>query len=92
MAALTGQGEGIPSDGGYAVPTQFAFEMLDKSLESEIVRPRCRTEGMTTDTKVITTFDDSTHASGVLFGGLTYHKTCHSRYHAACSRDSASRG
>jgi HK97 family phage major capsid protein len=71
LAALSGQGEGIPSDGGFAIPETFAFEMLDKSLESEIVQPRCQQVGMTSETANITTWDDSTHASGQLFGGLT---------------------
>jgi hypothetical protein len=47
LAALSGQGEGIPSDGGSAVPETFMFEMLNKSLEDEIVRPRCQQVGMT---------------------------------------------
>lgn len=68
---LTGAGGGIPSDGGFLVPQTFMFDTLDKSLESEIVRPRCRVEPMTTPTKSISTYDDSTHASGVLYGGLT---------------------
>lgn len=71
LAALSGQGEGIPADGGFAVPETFMFEMLDKSLEDEIVRPRCQQVGMTSETHNVTTWDDSTHASGQLFGGLT---------------------
>ncbi len=70
LAVVGGQSGGVPSDGGYSVPEEFMFSMLDKSVESEIVRPRCRVEPMVSDTKIIATYDDSTHAGGVLFGNL----------------------
>ena len=70
LAAVGGQSGGVPSDGGYSVPEEFMFSMLDKSVESEIVRPRCRVEPMISDTKIVATYDDSTHANGQLFGGL----------------------
>lgn len=65
-----GASAGTPSDGGYSIPMAYAYEMLDIGLESEIVRPRARTEGMDYAQKIITTFDGSTHASG-LVSGLT---------------------
>lgn len=70
LAVVGGQSGGVPSDGGYSVPEEFMFSMLDKSVESEIVRPRCRVEPMISDTKIIATYDDSSHAGGELFGGL----------------------
>jgi HK97 family phage major capsid protein len=39
LASLS-QNEGTPSAGGFSVPTQFIAEILDTSLENEIVRPR----------------------------------------------------
>jgi HK97 family phage major capsid protein len=66
-----GMTEGTPSAGGYMVPEQYVARMLDKSLESEIVRPRCQVEPMTTETKTIAGFNDADHSSGSLFGGFT---------------------
>ena len=70
VMALAGQGIGNPADGGFAVPPAFAFETLDKSLESEVVRPRCRIEPMESPQKSISTYDDSDHSSGQLYGGF----------------------
>jgi HK97 family phage major capsid protein len=61
MAA--GMTEGIPSEGGFLVPVEYVAQMLDKSLESEIVRPRAQVVSMTSNTKVVGSFanpDDST--------------------------------
>jgi len=38
--APSGSSEGIPSDGGFLVPTEYSAQLLDTALESEIVRPR----------------------------------------------------
>lgn len=70
VMALAGQGIGNAADGGFAVPPAFSFETLDKSLESEVVRPRCRIEPMEAPQKSISTYDDSDHTSGQLYGGL----------------------
>lgn len=68
--AASGGNTGVPSDGGYAVPTSYAWGMLDKSLESEIVRPRADVVPMPSAEFVITDFDDHTHSGGELFAGL----------------------
>ncbi len=68
--AATGQGIGVPADGGFAVPEAFMFGMLDAALETEVVRPRCRVVPMEAETTNVSTFDDSDHSSGQLFGGL----------------------
>lgn len=70
VMAASGASEGVPSDGGFLIPPEFVFDILDKSVEDEIVRPRCRVEGMKSDSKTIATYDDSSHAGGELFGGL----------------------
>ncbi len=45
--------------GGFSVPDQFVMELLDKSLENEIVRPRATIEPMTSDKKRIAGWDMS---------------------------------
>jgi HK97 family phage major capsid protein len=49
------------NDVGTMIPTQWASELWDQSLENEVVRPRCRIEPMTSDTKQIAGF---THSNG----------------------------
>lgn len=63
MMAAAGMSEGIGVDGGFLVPTQFAAQMLDASLESEIVRPRARIEPMDSRTKIIAGWDTQNHSS-----------------------------
>lgn len=70
LMSVSGQGYGVLSDGGAAVPPSFAFDMYDKSLESEVVRPRARFVPMDSSEHSIASFDDSDHSSGELFGGL----------------------
>ena len=63
--------EGVPSEGGFFVPEQFAAQMLDASLENEIVRPRANVEPMNSETKVIAGFESADNSSGSLYGGFT---------------------
>ncbi len=58
------------SDGGFLVPSQFAAEWLDASLESEIVRPRARIHPMTTATMKIAGFANNDSSGSAPFGGL----------------------
>lgn len=60
--------EGTGSDGGFAVPQEFAARMLDLSLENEIVRPRARVEPMLSDTRKVAGFDNTSHAGGTIGG------------------------
>ncbi len=62
--------EGIPSAGGFSVPTEYAAWLMDNSLEAEIVRPRAQIWPMTTKTRKIPGFDGSDHTSS-LFGGFS---------------------
>jgi HK97 family phage major capsid protein len=68
MAAM---GETVGSSGGFLVPEQFTAELLDASLEDEIVRPRARVIPMTTETMKAPYWDNSDHSSGALYGGIT---------------------
>ena len=62
--------EGVPSDGGFFVPTQFSRELFDKGLEGSVFASKVRIEPMTSDEKKISSFDAQSSASGTLFGGL----------------------
>lgn len=64
-------GSGTGSGGGFLVPEEFAAQLLDKSLENEIVRPRCDVQPMVSDTKKIAGWDGLDHTGGSLFGGFT---------------------
>jgi HK97 family phage major capsid protein len=64
-------GEGVPSSGGFSVPTQFASEWLDASLPNEIVRNLCRLYPMESETKEIPGWDGANMSSGATHGGLT---------------------
>jgi HK97 family phage major capsid protein len=74
MAAGT-QREAQPSSGGFLIPTEFAAQVLDVSLETEIVRPRALVWPMTSDTRKVPAFDDLDHTGGgtgnVLLGGIS---------------------
>jgi HK97 family phage major capsid protein len=67
----SGQNEGTPAEGGWYVPEEFAAQMLNASLETEIVRPRATVEPMTSSTKKIAGFDDSDHSNGQIYGGFS---------------------
>ncbi|MGE5559397.1 MAG: phage major capsid protein [Bacillota bacterium] len=62
--------ENVPSDGGFAVPAEYAGLIQDKSLEKQIVRPRATVIPMDSQTKKITAIDGYSHTSH-LFGGIT---------------------
>ncbi len=66
-----GQNEGIPSDGGFFVPTEYAAKILDAALEGEVVRPRAQIWGMKSETLKVPGLDAKTHANQTLFGGIT---------------------
>ncbi len=57
-----------PATGGFSVPTQFVRRWLGRSLENEIVRPRCQIIPMTSDSMKIPAWDDTDHSSGDFAG------------------------
>jgi HK97 family phage major capsid protein len=59
------QREAIPSDGGFAVPSQYAAQILDQALESEIVRPRAQIWPMTSDTRKVPAVDSFDHSANI---------------------------
>jgi HK97 family phage major capsid protein len=68
LAAHTEMSEGIPTEGGFLVPTEYAAQMLDRALESEIVRPLADVQPMQSQTKRISDFDRSDASSGAPAG------------------------
>jgi HK97 family phage major capsid protein len=70
-AVAQGMGGNVPTDGGFLVPTEFSAEMLDASLESEIVRPRATVYPMKSATRQIAGLDASDNSSSAPYGGLS---------------------
>ena len=65
VQAATGNRTTIGSEGGFLVPEQYAAQLLDKSLESEIVRPRAQIHPMASDELKIAGFDNLDHSSNL---------------------------
>lgn len=63
-------GEGLPSSGGFSVPSEFSSEWLDASLPKEVVRNLCRVYPMTSATKDIPGWDAKDMSAGATHGGL----------------------
>lgn len=74
VKAAPDNNEGIPSSGGFLVPSEYEARLFDQSLENEIVRPRCQTYAMRSKTKLIPAVQISSHASS-LFGGVVAYWT-----------------
>jgi len=60
---------GSSSGGGFAVPIQYAAEIIDAALEQEIVRPRATVWPMASDILRVPSWDGLNHTSS-LFGGF----------------------
>lgn len=65
--------EGDLAQGGYNVPTQIASAILEKELETAIVRPRATTQPMSSNRLEIPADVDSNHSSNY-FGGITIYR------------------
>ena len=65
------QTERWPSSGGFLVPSEYASQILDNSLESEVVRPRAMTWPMLSNTRKVPGIDGFSHLSGTVLGGIT---------------------
>ena len=66
---MAGQNESVPAEGGFAVPAEYASQLLDASLEKEIVRPRAWITPMASATKKIAMFKMSDNSGDAPFGG-----------------------
>lgn len=66
--------EGDNAQGGFLVPEEFAANLLEKSLESSIVRPRASVQPMKSNRITFSADVDSDHSSNY-FGGITISRT-----------------
>ena len=62
--------EGIPSDGGFAVPVEYASQIHNVSLENELILPRCFLQPMVSNEIKLPAMEIGDHSSN-LFGGFT---------------------
>ena len=70
--APLGQNEGIDSDGGFLVPTQFSNNLMSNELEDSIMYPRTMKIPMATNSIDIPVIEDASHASHVFGGVIIY--------------------
>lgn len=63
--AAAGSSEGIGVDGGFLVPTQYTAEVMDASLEDEIVRPRAAVRPMLFNSLNVGGFNTLNHSSSI---------------------------
>ena len=61
--------EGMPSDGGFLVPTEYSEQIHNVSLENELVMPRCFVQPMKTNEFHLPAMEIGDHGSN-LFGGF----------------------
>jgi len=66
--------EGDLAQGGYLVPEEFSNKILEKSLETAIVRPRATIQPMSSNRIVIPADVDTNHSTNY-FGGITIYRT-----------------
>lgn len=71
LVAAPGMNETVGSAGGFLVSEEHVVQMLDKSLENEIVRPRCFVVPMKSSTKKIAGFENKNNSSSAPFGGFS---------------------
>jgi HK97 family phage major capsid protein len=56
---------GVGSEGGFAVPTEFSKIYWDRSLDSEIVRPRAQVWKMTSNERLVPLFNSEDTSTGI---------------------------
>jgi len=68
----TGMSEGVPSDGGYLVQTDFATELLKRVYETGQVASRCRKIPISASSNGLKLFgiDETNRATGSRWGGV----------------------
>jgi HK97 family phage major capsid protein len=68
--APSGASEGIPVDGGFITPSEYAARVVDKALESEIVRPLATVYPMKSKTLQIPAMELTPHSTA-LYGNVS---------------------
>lgn len=67
-----------PASAGTLIPETFRSEIMELALEGAIVRPRATVITMTGGKVSLPYVDETTHAGGVFFGGMTFSWTAES--------------
>ena len=65
--------EGIDSQGGFAVPPEYAAGIMDSALERELIRPGASIYPMRAKELKVTAWDAETHTGSSLYGGISAH-------------------
>ena len=75
MAAATGAGETVPSDGGYLVGTDFASGLLTRAYENNQVISRCTRRTITgpSNSVELNGVDETSRATGSRHGGVRFY-------------------
>lgn len=73
--ASAGANETFPSEGGFAVPAEYAVDMLDRTYATCSILSRCNLLPMKSKTLQIPTVDESSRAHGSRFGGISMNWT-----------------
>lgn len=70
--AASGASEGVPSDGGFLVQTDYAAELLKRTYETGILAPKCRKIPISANANSlkINTVDENSRADGSRWGGI----------------------
>jgi HK97 family phage major capsid protein len=68
----TGASEGVPSDGGFLVQTDFVSELLKNAFETGILAPKCRKIPISSGANglKINALNDNSRANGARWGGI----------------------
>jgi HK97 family phage major capsid protein len=70
MEAVAGLNEGIPSEGGFAVPDQFAQQLWSKVYDTGRILSRCERQPITVGDRLsIPAIDERSRSEGSRFGG-----------------------
>lgn len=66
---IVGGNEGTGADGGFLVPTQWAYDLMRLALEAEVVRLRALVLPMASSQLVLPAFDNTDRSTGA-YGGI----------------------
>lgn len=72
LKAPTGLSEGVPSDGGYLVQTDFAAELIKRVYETGQIASRCKKVGISPNANGLKIFgiDETSRVAGSRWGGV----------------------
>lgn len=75
VSMAAGASAGVPSDGGFAVPSGYAAEIWRRANDTGLVASRCRRLPMTANTTKLPVVDESSRVTGSRFGGVRVYRT-----------------